>query len=189
MDEQGAVAPETVETKIATAADGKLNGKGDDGVVTLSTGIKLKVTPLPPLTMMEALTIIPRPKPPVYYDERTKRNIENPDHPDYKDQVAKYEMDYAMGVMNAMILFGVEVLSAPKGTPAVDSNDWVEKLELSGLPTLPKSANWRKLAWIKTVAVANGKDSDLIMESVGRASGVREADVDVAAQAFRSQKE
>lgn len=187
MSDQG--AEKSVTTLVAEAADKKLNGKGDSGEVVLSTGVKLKILKLPPLTMMESLTIVRRPSAPMYYDERLKRHIENPDHPDYKDQLSKYQLDYALGVMNAMILFGVEIVSIPKGLPKPEDDDWVEKMQLSHMDTMPKSKNWRKLAWIKAVAVADENDSNLLMEAVGQASGVREADVDAAALAFRSQKE
>lgn len=182
-------AEPSIEVALAAAVDSKANGKGDTGVITLSTGVKLKIVPLPPLTMMESLTIVKRPTAPSYWDERLKKAIENPDHPDYKEQLARFQVNYALGVMNAMILFGVEVVSIPKALPKPEDTDWVEKLELSHMDTLPTSKNWRKLAWIKTVAVANSADSDMLMESVGQASGVREADVDAAALAFRGEKE
>lgn len=185
---KGAVKETTVAVQVAKAAD-SLNGKGeDDHSLTLSTGVKLKVNSIPPLTMVEALTIFPRPEVPIYFDERLGREVENPDHPDYKERLQKYQLNYALGVMNAMILFGVEVVYVPKGFPKPEDDDWVEKISLVGLDTLPSSKNWRKLAWIKSVACAVAEDSNLLMERVGSASGVSEKDVAAASQAFRSKK-
>lgn len=185
MGEQG--ADSAVAVKVAAAVD-KLEEKGDEGVITLSTGVKLEVKSIPPMLMMEALTIIPRPDVPTFFDARLNREIENPDHPDYQERLKKYQMDYALSVMNTMVIFGTGIKSVPKGVPVMESDDWVENMQLAGFDTLPSSKNWRKLAWIKTVAVANADDSNLLMERVGGASGVKETDVDAAAQTFRSEK-
>lgn len=185
MSEQGA----SVAVQVAQAADKLEEKKGDEGVVTLSNGVKLKVIGLKPLTMVEVLTMVKPPKVPVYFDERLRREVENPDDPDYKEAKVRHQMDYAAGLMNSMILFGTEIVFVPKGMQKPEDDAWIEDLELVGIQTLRESPRWRKLAWIKSVAIATGEDSNLVMEKVGGASGVREADVNVAAQAFRSQKE
>lgn len=176
------------DIEVALKAD-EMNTKPAEGEnIVLSSGVVLKPVTLPPLVLMEAMTAVPAPKPPVYHDKRLGREIENPDDPDYKEALGFHRLRYATGMMNSMLIFGVEIVSIPEGLASIDSDEWVEKLSLAGIQVMPKSKSWRKLAWLKSVAVKSAEDNSLVMEKVGSKSGVAEADVDLAAKSFRSKE-
>lgn len=102
------------DKNIAKALDAQKQAESNE--IRLSTGVILTAKQANPNVLIRIMTAVPRPKPPVYFDEMMGREMENPDHPDYKKQVDAWEMQYNNGMLNALVGLGTELKSLPKGT-------------------------------------------------------------------------
>lgn len=165
------------DKNIAKAIDN--GGKGDD-TITLSTGVVLKARQANPNILIRVMTAIPRPKPPLYFNEAMGRVMENTDHPDYIAQVKDWEMNYNNGMLNALIALGTTLVSTPKKFPKPEDDSWIKDYEAMGLPVNPKSPAWRYITWVMFMAAPTAADTKLIGDSVKALSGVQEADVESA---------
>lgn len=160
---------------VAKAIDG--NGKGDDSLITLSTGVVLRARMANPNILIRVMTANPRPRPPVYFNTTMGREMENPDHPDYIEQVKAWEMAYNNGMLNALIGLGTEFVSAPRKFPKQEDSSWLEDYRALGLPVHPESLSWRYITWVLFKAAPLDTDTKLIGDKVRTLSGVKEADV------------
>lgn len=149
-------------------------------LIRLSSGVVLRVKQAPPLALIKVIAHFPRPKPPVYFNKAMGREMENPDDPEYINQLKAHQTESSDAVLNALILLGTELAETPKGFPGPDSNDWLEKYTSLGLTPHPENKSWRYLTWISFMAVANEDDLLLIRDKVGRISGVPEDAVKAA---------
>lgn len=155
----------------------------EDHSITLSTGVVLRGKQAPPLIMVKVMAAFPRPKVPTWFNDKMGREMENPDDPDYIERIGSWKIEYSNATLNALILLGTELVSAPKGFPGPNSDEWLDEYKLLGVETMPQNKNWRYLNWVIFKAAADANDLKLIKEVVGRLSGIREADV-AAAQDF-----
>lgn len=156
------------------------------GAITLSTGVVLKPKQVPPMTYLQVMTRFEEPKVPTVMNESMGRLMENPDDPSYKKAVERWQLQASDAMMNVLILFGTEFVSAPKGFSTPEDDDWVEKLRIVGAEVNPGSKNWRYLAWVKSEAAPADADIQTLMGEVGRLSGVSEDDVQASVQSFSS---
>lgn len=160
---------------IANAIDG--NGKGDDTLITLSTGVVLRAQQANPNILIRVMTANPRPQPPLVFMKAMGREMENPDDPDYIKRVQAWEMEYNNGMLNALIGLGTSLVSVPKKFPKHDDDSWIEEYQMLGLPIHPESPAWRYITWVLFKAAPIDSDTRLIGEKVKALSGVKEADV------------
>ena len=167
------------DAAIAKAMDARKNGQADNEI-RLSTGVVLTAKQANPNVLIRVMTAVPRPTPPVYFDEMMGRNIENPDHPDYKKQVEAWEMSYNNGMLNVLVGEGTEFKSKPKGFPGPDDDGWIADYKSYNLPVVKESKAWRYVTWVLFRAAPTDKDTQLIAEKVKALSGVKEADVQAA---------
>jgi hypothetical protein len=161
------------------------DGAKDDPSIILSSGVEVKAKAVPPLVIMQVMSQFKAPEPPMWKDPKLGREVPNYDHPDYKKAVDEHQILTSEAQANVLLVFGVEIVSVPDGVEEVKSKDWIEKLELAGIETFPKSKNWRNLQWLKTVAATDANDLMKITTAVGRLSGVTEADVATAEATFQ----
>jgi hypothetical protein len=161
-----------VDTKVVEALE-----TVDSDLISLSSGVVLRVKQAPPLTLIKVMAAFPRPKPPVYRNETMGREVENPDDPDYLERLQAHKTESSSALLNALILLGTELVSTPKKFPKPDENGWLEEYSELGIPAKPESKAWRYLNWVMFKAVANEKDLELIQKAVGRRSGVPESTV------------
>ena len=68
------------EAAVETARE--VRQQADDGLFRLSSGVVLKIKPVPPLLIRQAVAKIKRPKPPVIFLEDKGVEEENPDDPE-----------------------------------------------------------------------------------------------------------
>lgn len=182
------MAEETIDAAAKVASK---NGT-DPGVpseVTLSNGITLKCQPVPPLTLRYAASSIPRPKPPVIFREDKGREEENPEHPDYKAELALWEQKQQDLSMFIMLAVGTRVESIPKEMSQPQDDDWIEPLEAAGIEMSLNTEPARYLSWLRFYALSNVKDLETIIKTVARHIGVTEEDVAAAAETFPSSEE
>lgn len=169
---------EELQDKVVAAVDGVK--KPVDNTITLSSGVVLRGKQAPPLDLIKVMAVFPRPKPPVYFNERMGRDMENPDDPDYLGRVKSWEMESSNALLNVLILMGTEFVSTPRGIQKPSDDAWLEEYRELGLPIHPESKSWRYLAWVTHVAVLGAEDLESIRKVVGNLSGVSEDTVQAA---------
>lgn len=149
-----------------------------DNLIRLSTGVVLRGKMAPPLTLMRIMAAFPRPKPPTWSNPAFGgREMENKDDPDYQDRVKSWQGEQSDAMLNALITTGTELVSIPAGMKGPDAQDWLDEYSLLNLPMHPANKSWRYLIWIQFKAATTADDIKLIMQVVGRLSGVPESAV------------
>ena len=153
-------------------------------IVELSTGVKLKLRPVPRHFMYEVTRRFIKPKPPM--TEMGKGRLEeNPGDPEYADAIERYLSDTANAATDVALLRGTEIDFVPKDVPKPDSKTFREEMELLGMPML-ESSRARYLYWVKYMAAPTSEDINGLLGELGRLTGVAESDVEDAVSRFRS---
>jgi len=180
------VAKQTVEpaSPAVIAVAERARDKKREGLVTLSTGVVVRVRPVASLIISDIARAIPEPKPPKVYIEEKAREEENPNDPGYLKALDDRQTAQAMAVNDAFLLMGTEVKSSPPDLWAVESDEWVDRLSLVGIGK-PEGPHARYLAWMKYVAAPLETDIVALLRGVGRLSAVTEEDVQAVADGFR----
>jgi len=175
------------DQKILDAAAKVEAQPSPDNTFRLSSGVVLRAVRIAPLRLDAIQRQFKEPEPP----EETLpdgRKIKNPDHPDYKKAVAAFKEEQGMAMLDAMIMFGTEFVSAPNGMSGPDDNAWIEEMAIVGVkvPDHPKA---RHLAWIKYVALDKNIEEDmaLISEEVAKQLPIAEENIAKAIDSFRSE--
>jgi len=164
---------------IRAIADTKKDSQNE---ITLSSGVVLRATKANPMTLITVMSRYPRPKPPMVYIEVMGREMENPDNPDYIERVKNWQIESNTQVLNALIILGTELVSVPKGVQKPSDEKWLKKYQVLEMPIHPDNEDWRYLTWVKFVAAPEESDLEIIMEAVGKLSGIQEEDVKSAEQ-------
>lgn len=107
-------------TKVAKEVKASNSGN----IVTLSDGRKAKLVPVS-ASLIDAVTrrVKPPEVPKVWIADK-EREEENPNDPSYVKAVEEYDRLRGTATMDAMVLFGVELLD---GVP--EGDDWLKKLK------------------------------------------------------------
>lgn len=154
--------------------------------ITLSSGVVLNINKIPRLLIGE-LVKVSRPTPPIVMIESIGREEENPSDPTYLLKVQQWETEVSMKMVDAFVLFGTAFKSKPDGFSDFLDNSISAKLKILGITA--NTSDERYLAWVKFIACADDEDITLIVDSVGRLSGVSEKDVSEAVSKFRGDAE
>lgn len=178
--------------RSADEVDAFAQSVGEQGEISLSTGVKIKAIKMPPGLMSRLHTRYRETEPKIPMLEQTDPEtgkpfqIENPDDEDYVE--VKRQHDYQMGIRmrDAMLAYGVEVVSVPPDLYPIDDDTWLEALEIIGDP-LPKTPTSRKLAWFDAVAIRDSDDYEKIGNLVTASMNVKEEDVQEAMDSFPGQ--
>lgn len=163
----------------------------DSDLVTLSNGIVIRIKPVPPLLLMYAGAGLQRPKPPVYFDEKKGREVENPADPDYIEAREAFDRRSNRMAMDVLMLTGTAIEHLPLGVPDPQDDEdtgWIEVLEEIGMGVDRRSVPSRYMWWLRTIALTDLEDLNTLSAAVGRRVGVREEDVQRAAESFRGDK-
>lgn len=156
-------------------------------VLTLSNGVKLTVKKISPSLFMDIMTNADkdRPKPPVVFIESLGRSEENPADPDYQEALRAYNMGRSKKLSDMFLVMGTSLYECPPNIEGPESDgEWLQNARELGLDS-KNTKRGRYLLWLKSEALSEVEDYQLVMEEVGKKSGVREADVDAAAGSFR----
>lgn len=166
-----------------TKAAERVNQNGN--VVSLSTGVRVRVRPVSARLLDEVQRTVPHPAVPKQFLEDKGIEVENPMHPAYLREVEEANSLRGQRVTEALMLFGFELVD---GVPPEES--WLPKLrylesrgmlDLSGYD-LEIDLD-RELLFKGMVAVGA---PDLMLLSM--ASGLTEAEVAAAEDSFQRQK-
>jgi len=152
-----------------------------EDILTLSSGVKLKLKAVNKFFLFQVADRFKPPKVPIV--KMKGREEENPNDPRYVQELERHLADVGQVMNNTVLLRGVEVLEMPKDMITSDSEEWKEEMEILGLSTENKRA--RFLAWLKAIAVPNDEEMNLVLENVGRLTGVAEIDAAEAVERFR----
>lgn len=160
--------------------------KQESDIVTLSTGVKARIKPVAAALLSQVTGFIQEPEIPTFYDEDRGRDVENPSDHNYILAVQSANQRRATAAMDAMIMFGVELID---GIPADDT--WLRQLRLMeqlGSMSLEgydlKDPLVLDFLYKKFVAVAS---DDLVL--IGRRARLNDEDIASAADSFRSKTE
>jgi hypothetical protein len=139
-------------------------GQGDDeSVVTLSTGVRVRLHAVSGSLIEDVKEAIPFPEVPVVLIEVKNRKEENPNDPEYIKGVEETRRKRANAVLDALLIFGLELLDGiPEDERWLKQLRYLEKrgtLDLSGFDLDDEFD--REFLYKKYVAVA-GADLDLL---------------------------
>lgn len=180
---------------IATAADnavGALESIEEDEDkfhVVLSSGIVLRIKPVPPLALRRAVTSVPPPAVPIVYIESKGREEPNPNDPDYLKAVQEYEQNQILRMTDVLFFLGTAIESIPDGLEGPEGDEWIAELEVLNLPVDKDNKYKRYLSWLTDYALMTERDIAKTVTKCLGVSGVTEVEVQRAVAAFRSAKE
>lgn len=192
MSRKTATAPDIGDSAQA-ASEAVKEAKGKQGRdmhhVELSTGVVMKINRVPPMLMTDIMSSLSRdrPKPPKVFIESKGREEENPDDPDYQEELQSYNARLASAMTDAFVLTGSEIEKKPKGMPGPDDAKFLSRMRILDRPV--EDEDQRYLAWVKYMAAVEPDDITELLGAIGRLSGVSEGDVQAAVQNFRSPDE
>jgi len=151
----------------------------------LSTGIRVRLGSVSATLIEEVSSRIPYPEVPMWFNEAKDRDEPNPGDPKYIDACKQVDRDRGIAAMDAMILFGVELLD---GVP--DDDAWVNKLRFLEKRKMLDLGDYdfkdpmdREFLFKRYVAIG-AADLDLISDVIG----VSEEAIASAAESFPGPK-
>ena len=188
MAEESETTEEKSPNQQATDAVANISEEVVPSDIMLSSGVQLHLKKSPPFVVAQAVSNIQRPEVPMWKNEDKQREEPNPTDPAYEKALLEYHGATGTAIMNALLLFGVDIVEVPEKLPAVDSDDWLEALTYLGIDP-PKTRQIRKLLWLKTVALTEDSDIQAVSTALFAIQGIGEEDVAQAIESFRSGSE
>lgn len=151
--------------------------------ITLDNGVKVRIVPVSAALLEATTRSIPTPKPPMFLDEATGRDLPNTMHPDYVAALEKTSHDRNLAAMDTLVMFGIELVD---GMPEDDG--WLKKLRYLqdklghdfGLEGFDLSDEMDREYVYKRFVLANGE----ILEAVTSASGLSSEEIKEAEATF-----
>lgn len=157
-----------------------------NNLITLSNGVVLKLKSVPPFLVRQAVLKVERPKPPRMFIEDKGREEENPNDPDYIQQLAGYQAQTIDAAINVLLAAGTEIVSVPDGVSKPEDDDWLDVLDVLAIEVRRDSPTARRLAWLRCYGIATAADITRITKAVKEGVGLTEEEVNQIAQSFRS---
>jgi hypothetical protein len=156
-------------------------GKKKDDIVTLSTGIRAKLLPVPASLMQEVVSRLKEPAVPWEYDEALGRDAENPHNLEYRKALAELDQKRAKASIDAMAMFGIELID---GLP--EDGKWLAKLKrMESFGYLDLSEfdleDEFDLEFLFKRFIALGNDE---IVKIGTLTGISQEGIDVAENSF-----
>jgi len=164
---------------VVAVAKERRDDTDEGGIVTLSSGVRVRLKPVSPSLVDEAVARVPDPEVPTWIDPEKDRELPNPTDPAYLRACTAAVNARGKASIDALIMFGVELEDAmPKDTA------WIKKLQRLGYEVDPKDPIDVEFAYKKYIAVQLA-DYPLL----GRRSGIREEDVEAQVKSFQGDGE
>ena len=113
------------KAKVKDEAKRLASGQGESEIVTLSTGVVVRLSPVSSSLVEEMKAVIKMPPVPVVWIEAKEREEENPNDPKYIEDVEEVNRRRADAIFDALCIFGVELVD---GLP--EDALWIKKLRL-----------------------------------------------------------
>lgn len=157
-----------------------------DSVVTLSTGVRVKINPVSATLIDKVQTKVKDPTPPDVFIDEKGRSEPNYSDPDYLRAIDRANTDRVVAAMDALILFGVELVDGlPENDTWLKNLRLLEKIGELDLSDLDLDDQFEaEFAYKRYIALA---PQDIAI--VAAATGLSEGDVAVAEATFRGTEE
>lgn len=154
--------------------------------ITLDNGVVLKLTPVPPFVAQQAVMNLKEPKPPVVdVGKGDGREEENPNDPNYLEEMNAYNVQVIETTTNAMLITGTEIASIPDGVQSPEDDDWLDRIQFLGIE-IERENKWaRYIAWLRYYALSGPSIARIIAE-LRKSVGLTEEEVDAAVKSFRN---
>lgn len=98
--------------------------EGRPEILTLTSGVRVRVKPVSSQFRDMAQARIPDPEVPMWHDPAEDRDVPNPDDPAYRKALEDVALKRSQAVTDALVMFGVELVD---GMP--QDGDWLERLQ------------------------------------------------------------
>lgn len=185
MGDNGSGEDPTNVEKLIDAVDAA-DAKGEIPTleVDLSSGVILSLRPTPKHFIYQVTSKFHPPQIPMVWLEKKQREELNPNDPDYILAIELYAVEVANAATDVTILRGSQIKHIPDDVMGPDDDDWKAEMQLLGMP-LADNRRARYLAWVKGIAAPMDRDIEILLEALGRLTGVAEADVLDAVEKFR----
>lgn len=172
------------EQKIQSAVQDSVEQEARAGheIITLSNGVQLKTQPVPVLRIQAILSRFKYPPVPETYDPDKDRVYRNPHNPQYVEAREQVDLERTLAIIDAVVALGTSLHYKPDHVPAVDDDEWIDEIEILGIPVEREKPKARYLAWVKYVAVVSQDDLVHIARQAGLNMGVSEERVATALQ-------
>ncbi len=156
------------------------------GEITLSCGIVLALRNVPPLALRQADLVVPVPEVPIVRIESHDRDEENPNDPEYIDEVMERDTRvYRAGVDIALVM-GTSCSSVPDGWCCPEDNGWIEELAVGGVEVDVSTPAMRYLNWLHLYALRTPEDLSRTTYNALVRAGLLEAEIAQAIASFLS---
>lgn len=155
----------------------KEGDESEEKIITLRSGVRVRLKPVPDMVVQRAMAKINKPKVPMWFNPDKEREEPNPNDPDYLEAVRRAEEERGMVAMDVSIMFGCELID-----PIPDDRKWVQRLrKVAGIEVDDSDEFELEFAYLKYVAFANSADMNYVT-----GLDMTEADVENAGATFRS---
>lgn len=175
-DSQANVTPAVVIAREKTRPDG-----AQEHLVTLQTGDRARLVPVPAALIDEVSTRVKDPAVPLVYIAEKEREEENPSDPAYLRALAEAARLRGLAVLDALVMFGVELLD---GVP--ENEGWIKRLKFMERRGQLDLSSYdlqeeldREFLYKRFIAVPVG-----LIEEISRLSGIAAEDVERAERSF-----
>jgi len=180
------MAEQTYDEKILeVVADEEAVVKAGN-LVTLSTGVVLRIVPVPVLRVQAIINRFKYPPVPELWDDKRERNIRNPNSPEYAEARQQIEIERTFAIIDAVLVTGTEIAHRPDNVAAMEDDEWIDILEVTHVlaegSVRKDSPASRYLAWAKYVAIGSAEDMVAVTSAAGMNMGTSEAKVAGALQ-------
>jgi len=160
---------------------------GDKNVLTLSSGVRVRIRPVSGWLIDDVMTRIKDPRVPTWYNPDREREEDNPNDPQYLADMREASGRRIDAMLDTIVLFGMELVD---GMPEDDT--WFRKLQrLEKLGHIDLSAYDmddpvdKEFVYKRRFAISNAHDLLIVRER----SSVTEEDVANATNSFPSDGE
>ncbi len=179
----------TESTKLAAVAAETAEPKSE-AIITMTTGVVLRVVPPKTRVIYNLYMQNPEPKPPVVSEEMGGkiREFENPDDPDYQAALSAHRTKVYESYVKIIILTSTSIISYPEGMKSFDEDDdWQDELEAIGLPVKEfTNRKERYLEWFFYRVAPTHEDIFLIQNTSEGLVAVSGDSVSAAEETFRN---
>lgn len=165
------------EDKIQQVIEETNSDDVDKNIITLDSGVKLALKPVPLLRVQALVDKFKYPPVPEVYDPDKDRTYKNPFDPVYQEMRQAVDMERTWAVVDAVLAFGTRLHSKPDDVPAVEDDTWIEELTIIGMEVNTTSALVRYLMWAKYVAIVSVNDLQAVTKQFGLNMGVSEEQI------------
>lgn len=165
---------------------GKDEPQDESQRVELSTGVVLRVRPVPPYLVRRRTATLPRPAPPKIFLEDKGIEEENPDHPQYRRDLEDWEDRTRELGQEVLFVAGTEVEFVPEGLFRPEEDGWLELLQHFDIEVNLATPRDRYYSWLQSHAIGSAWDITKLYLALRKVSGISEEEVQEAISGFRS---